>query len=166
MSEVVWPDDALSALAENMLETMRAHEGVGLAASQVGLDRRMIVLDAGPLSDPPYSNPTVMINPEITHSGGQAVFREGCLSFPDVYVDVKRPEWISVRYFDTKGLPLSAEYRGVAARIIQHEIDHLDGILFIDRVSPIRRWFLRKKLKELQKHSLQILPEKGKGIQV
>ena len=136
-----------------MIDTMQMHEGVGLAAPQVSVDLRMIVLDAGRLSEPAFSRPRALVNPVIISFSGQAVYREGCLSLPGIYADVKRPGTISVQYDDLDGKVHSSVFSGVEARIIQHEIDHLDGILFIDLLNPIRRWLLRKKLRDLQKKS-------------
>jgi peptide deformylase len=153
VSEVVFPDASLTKLAADMIDTMQMHEGVGLAAPQVGVDMRMIVADAGPLSQPAVSMPLALVNPVIISYSGQAEYREGCLSLPGIYADVKRPGTISVQFYDLDGNVHSSVFSGVEARIIQHEIDHLDGILFIDRLNPIRRWLLRRKLYALKKNS-------------
>ncbi|MEB3244358.1 MAG: peptide deformylase [Vampirovibrionales bacterium] len=122
----------IQKLVSDMFETMVAQDGVGLAAPQVGVSKQVLVLDCSP--DNPKDGPMVMINPKIVQKSGAYLSREGCLSFPNVYIDVKRYETITVRFMDLKGrnqqLTISAER--LLCRAIQHEIDHLNGILFID----------------------------------
>ncbi len=115
------------ALADNMLRIMRKAHGVGLAAPQVGVLERVVVVA-------PQGRAMVLVNPEIVKSEGDSIGEEGCLSIPGLYGDVQRAEFIEVRALDRKGREVEYEMEGMAARIVQHEIDHLDGVLFIDKV--------------------------------
>ncbi|MBL7995999.1 peptide deformylase [bacterium] len=153
VGEVRVPDERVSDLALNMIETMTSHNGVGLAAPQVHADARLIVIDPGRLAGDRMPRPMTLVNPFILSADGQNVFNEGCLSMPDIYADVTRPENITIQFQDLKGQMLRARYSGVEARIIQHEIDHLNGILFIDYLNPVRRWLLKSKLTRLKKQS-------------
>lgn len=156
VNEVKCPDETISELAENMIETIKFYEGVGLAAPQAGYDMRLIVIDAGAVSDEHIFHPRVLINPHILSAEGQNIFREGCLSIPGIYADVKRPETVTVQFQDLKGGTHLASYSGVEARIIQHEVDHLNGILFIDHLNPIKRWLLKGKLSNLRKRAATV----------
>lgn len=120
----------LNKLAEDMEETMRAASGVGLAAPQIGVGIRLIVVDVG-------EGPIVIYNPEIIDRDGQDIDVEGCLSIPGVNAYVERPAWVKVAGIDAKGKPLVVEGDELLARALQHEIDHLDGILFIDKATSI-----------------------------
>ena len=121
-------------LACNMLETMQAASGVGLAAPQVGVRQRVVVVDAG-------EDPIVLINPKITAAEGEQVGLEGCLSLPDLVGEVGRAEWVVARGLDRHGRPLTVEGEGLLARALQHEVDHLNGILFVARVQdPTLIW--------------------------
>jgi peptide deformylase len=111
-----------------MMRIMRKAHGIGLAAPQVGLSQRLIVIA------PPDYKPTALINPKIIKAEGEQIGQEGCLSIPGLYGDVKRFEYVEVEAMDRKGRELIFELDGLAARVVQHEIDHLDGILFIDKV--------------------------------
>ena len=111
-----------------MMRIMRKAHGIGLAAPQVGLSQRLIVIA------PPEYKPTALINPKIIKAEGEQIGQEGCLSIPGLYGDVKRFEYVEVEAIDRKGRELIFELDGLAARVVQHEIDHLDGILFIDKV--------------------------------
>ena len=153
VKDAEFPDDVFPILAKNMIETMHFHEGVGLAAPQVGMDLRLIVIDPGPLKDEVKPHPMVLINPNILLSEGEAVYREGCLSIPGIYADVKRPRTVTVQYQDINGQIQKSHFSDVEARIVQHEIDHLNGILFIDHLNPVRRWLLSSKLNDLKKGS-------------
>ena len=137
----------LSALVQDMMDTVVTEEGVGLAAPQIGKSRRVIVLNIPQENQPPLMIP--MINPEIVESGGECEFEEGCLSVPGIRENVTRPEWIRLRYQDIKGQYSVSRLDGVMARVVQHEIDHLNGILFVDQVSVARRSLLSGKLKQL-----------------
>lgn len=145
----------LKELIADMFETMYHSDGIGLAAPQVGLSIRLFVIDGSPLSE---DNPElegfkkVFINAHITQRIGEdTLYNEGCLSIPNIREDVERPESIVIKYVDENFTPHEEQYDGVAARIIQHEYDHLDGILFTDKVSTIRKQLLKSKLNAISK---------------
>jgi len=149
-------DDAVRRLVEDLFETMRAAKGVGLAANQVGVARRVAVVDVGD-DDPP---PLVLINPRILESGDIVeTAEEGCLSIPDIYGDVERPESIVLEALGLDGTPYRAELKGFKARAAQHEIDHLDGVLFLDHLSAIKRSLLLSKWKKARKGKTGYLKE-------
>jgi peptide deformylase len=131
-----------------MLETMYAAPGVGLAAPQVGISRRLIVLDCSP-KDAPQS-PLVAVNPEIVAGDGECCEEEGCLSVPEYYAKVVRQEQVRVRFQDLDGTTREIEADGLWAVCLQHEIDHLDGLLFVDRLSPLKRSLFRRKYQKIQ----------------
>ncbi|WP_159716573.1 peptide deformylase [Geminicoccus flavidas] len=138
-------DSEVTALLEDMLETMYAAPGIGLAAPQVGIGRRIVVLDVSPKEE--ERRPLRLINPEVVETGGEAVeAEEGCLSLPNQYAPVKRPERVRVRYLDEHGQEREIDADGLLARCLQHEIDHLDGVLFTDHLSRLKREMLLKKL--------------------
>jgi len=139
-------DEDLARLVAAMFERMRKSQGVGLAAPQVGLRRRLLVLNpTGEAADD-----LVLINPMIiSRTGANVVFDEGCLSFPGIYAEVTRPERCTVEYVDPAGRPLRAEYDGFVSRIVQHEHDHLEGILLVDRMSPAEKLKHKGALEEL-----------------
>jgi peptide deformylase len=142
--------DAERQLAEEMLMTLEATgNGIGLAATQVGVLKRLIIVDIGEDDDEAYE-PLVLFNPEILSSDGEAVIEEGCLSIPDVTADVKRPERIVVEGIDVQNQTVHIETDGLLARVLQHEIDHLNGVLFIDRISGLKRRSLSDELLRLQ----------------
>jgi peptide deformylase len=151
----------VKALSETMYETMYAASGVGLAAPQIGQSIRMFVVDGEPLNeDEPEEDidpgligfKKVFINPEIIEEAGDDWgFEEGCLSIPGIRGEVVRPEIIVIRYFDTDWVEHEEEYEGMAARIIQHEYDHLDGKLFTDYLPTLRRQLIKKKLSDITK---------------
>ena len=137
-------------LAEQMLMTLEATgNGIGLAATQVGVLKRLIVVDIGEVDDEVYE-PLVLFNPEILSSEGEIVAEEGCLSIPDVTADVKRPERIVVEGIDVQRESIRIETDGLFARVLLHEIDHLNGVLFIDRISGLKRRSLSDELLRLQ----------------
>jgi peptide deformylase len=149
-------EKSLWSLAEDMLETMYAAPGVGLAANQVGILKRILVIDTEYTSEEQENapervianrKPFVMINPEITYREGLVEFSEGCLSIPDYTADVKRSEKIKVVYQDQDGLGQTLMADGLLAIAVQHEMDHLEGKLFIDRLSPLKKEIVRKKLR-------------------
>jgi peptide deformylase len=146
-------DDTTKGLATDMLETMYAEGGIGLAASQVNVQKRVIVIDLSENRD----NPMVMVNPEITGSDGTEEMQEGCLSVPDYFDTVERAERICYRYLDLDGKLVESETDGLLAVCVQHEIDHLNGKLFIDYLSPLKRRRLQKKLDKQEKIQSQIL---------
>ncbi|HOU92622.1 MAG TPA: peptide deformylase, partial [Polyangiaceae bacterium] len=137
-------DDEIRTLIEDMAETMYAAPGVGLAATQIGVPLRVFLIDVA--SDDEPSNLLVFINPEIVEREGAQTYREGCLSFPGVSEDVKRAARVRVRALDRDGKPFELEATGLLAVAVQHENDHLDGKLMIDRVSPLRRRLMSRKL--------------------
>jgi len=141
-------DAALRKLADDMLETMYAAPGVGLAATQVDVHRRLVVMDVSEARD----QPLVFVNPEIEVLGDALCdYDEGCLSVPGFYEKVSRPERIRVRALDLDGKPFTLEPAGLLAVCIQHEVDHLDGKLFVDYLSPLKRQRIRQKLAKLQR---------------
>ena len=125
-------DDKVRELIRDLFETMRAASGVGLAATQIGVGKRVIVVDVSHLE--PEIAPLALVNPEIVESGGSVEGTEGCLSIPGVEGVVPRSETVLVKAQDEQGRPVQIPARGLLARALQHEIDHLDGILFIDRI--------------------------------
>ena len=149
-------DQSIEQLAEDMLETMYSQSGIGLAATQVNVQKRLIVIDLS--TEEP--NPMVLINPEILSASGTEEMQEGCLSVPDIFEIVQRSEQISVRYLTLANESVEIETDGLLAICIQHEIDHLNGKLFIDYLSPLKRSRLLKKLvKQVKqdKYQLQVL---------
>ncbi len=144
-------DDELRELVEDMLETMYFAEGIGLAAPQIGVSRRVCVLDLHD-EDNPEGGRWVFVNPVIVESSDEEdKSTEGCLSIPDMEEVVARPARVTVRGFDAEGETVEVEADGLLARALQHEIDHLDGILFIDRLSAFKRRALLKKWRKSQK---------------
>ena len=141
-------DDAVRRLVDDLFETMRAAKGVGLAAPQVGASQRVAVVDVGEEFPPPL----VLINPRIVESGAEVeVAEEGCLSIPEIFGDVERPAQVVLEALDREGEPYRVTVSGYKARAVQHEIDHLDGILFLDRLSAVKRGLLLAKWKKLRK---------------
>lgn len=153
----------ISTLAKNMLFSMYRAPGIGLAAPQIGSSLRIFcidvdfererVTDSNGVDSFRYSNfnPIVLINPVITEKEGEMIYQEGCLSFPGIFEDVKRAEKIKVQYQDVEGNSHEITAEGVKAICIQHELDHLDGIVFIERLSQLKRTFLLKKFKKKKK---------------
>lgn len=140
-------DDALATLVADMLETMYAAPGVGLAAPQVGIEQRLAVVDASVGKEPDAVH--VLINPRIVDHGGTSLDSEGCLSIPELTEKVRRPEWIHVTGHDLQGQPVEQRLEGFEARAFCHEIDHLDGVLFIDHLRGLRRDRARRQMKKL-----------------
>ncbi len=138
-------------LALDMIETMHEAEGIGLAAVQVGRPIRMLVADVGDRA--PKGASKIYINPVIVETEGESDYDEGCLSVPGINAEITRPEVILVRFYDGKGKAREDRIGGLLARVLQHEIDHLEGKLFVDYLSPVRRAMIMRKLKELQKES-------------
>jgi peptide deformylase len=148
-------DDELRTLIDDMFETMYDAPGIGLAAIQVGVPKRVLVID---LQEPaeeggePVRNPRVFINPEIVgESEAMSVYQEGCLSVPEQYADVERPESVTVRWLDRDGAGHEERLEGLLATCIQHEMDHLEGVLFIDHLSRLKREMVLKKLEKSRK---------------
>lgn len=145
-------DDETRQLLKDMLETMYIAPGVGLAAPQVGVLRRALVMDPGFKKSESPVEPYMLINPEILRSGDtMRIFEEGCLSVPEMFAEVERPASVLVRYVDIDGKQQERLFEGHAATIVQHEIDHLDGILFIDYLSRLKRDRLVKKYRRVRR---------------
>ncbi len=148
-------DSAIRAQMDRMLETMYAAPGIGLAANQVGLLNRVIVMDIAQREEEPDTRkPIVMANPEIIWASEEpSVWEEGCLSIPGQYAEVERPLEVRVRYLDYDGKKQEALFEGLGSHCVQHEIDHLNGVLFIDHLSTLKRNILLKKYRKAQKES-------------
>ncbi|MBD9374168.1 peptide deformylase [Rhizobium sp. ARZ01] len=143
-------NDEARRLADDMLETMYDAPGIGLAAIQIGVARRMLVLDVSKEGED--KTPLVFINPEIVKaSDARSVYEEGCLSIPDYYAEVERPAEITVRYIDRDGKEQTIEADGLLATCLQHEIDHLNGVLFIDHISKLKRDMVIRKFTKAAK---------------
>ncbi|WP_237480165.1 peptide deformylase [Lichenibacterium dinghuense] len=137
-------DGPVRAALDDMIETMYDAPGIGLAGVQVGIMQRLVVIDVARKDEPPQ--PLFLVNPEIVRSSPElAVYEEGCLSIPDYYEDVERPERVRVRFLDRHGAECEMEADGLLATAIQHEIDHLDGVLFIDHISRLKRERVTKR---------------------
>ena len=146
-------DDNCRSLAKDMLETMYHNQGIGLAATQVNIQKRLVVIDLSTEKN----EAMCLINPEILSSEGTEESQEGCLSVPEYFEMVTRAEKISYRYMDVNGEVIENQTEGLLAICIQHEIDHLDGKLFIDYLSPMKRQRLRKKLEKQEKFQALVL---------
>jgi len=165
--EVERVDNAVRSFVEEMLETMHREKGLGLAAEQVGHTERICVIDIPSDSDvdaegvrenPDVEMPLVLINPKITtHSEEIQVGQEGCLSFPDIYAQVERWYEVEAEYLDLSGEKKSLQAKGLLSRAIQHELDHLDAVLLVDRMSPVKRVAISGKLKRLAKQTKKAL---------
>jgi len=131
----------IETLLDDMVETMYDSVGIGLAAPQVGISLRLLVLDEG------RGVPRAYVNPVIVEQGGEVVGEEGCLSLPGIFADVRRAQWVVVEAQDRAGGPLRQRASGFLARVFQHEIDHLDGILFIDRLDKVTRDRIKRRIK-------------------
>ncbi|MFW8634984.1 peptide deformylase [Cribrihabitans pelagius] len=143
--------DELRALADDMLETMYAAPGIGLAAPQVGILQRLIVLDCVKEEDG-NPRPLVMFNPQIlSASDDTSVYEEGCLSIPDQYAEVTRPKVVEVEWMDRDGNAQRETFDGLWATCVQHEIDHLNGKLFIDYLKPLKRQMITRKMQKLKR---------------
>ena len=151
-AEVTEFDGTLNALLEEMRETMKAYNGVGLAANQVGVLQRVAVVDV-PREEGPRER-YVLINPVIESRSGTIKGEEGCLSIPGIWEDVRRAGHVEVEGLDEQGRAVSVAAEGFLARALQHEVDHLDGVLFVDRLSPLKRQFLRRALEALARGEL------------
>jgi peptide deformylase len=132
----------IKALIADMVETMWRQVGIGLAAPQVGVSLRILVMDSG------KGETRALVNPVITERGGSVREEEGCLSLPGVFAEVERSQWVRVSALDGDGQPITLESQGLEAKVIQHELDHLDGVLFIDRLPPVTRDRIKKKIQK------------------
>lgn len=159
---LIWPDpvlkkkalpvqrvnDGIRALIQDMFETMYAADGVGLAAPQVGISLRVVVIDPNPRE--PKSQPLAMVNPEIVETEGETQYTEGCLSIPGEAEEVDRAARVTVRFLDAEGAPRQLTCEGLLAIAVQHETDHLNGKVFVDKLSVFRRGLIRKRMKRLK----------------
>jgi peptide deformylase len=143
------PGEAFQRLLDDMFETMYAAPGIGLAASQVDVHQRFMVIDV----TEDRERPLVFVNPEILERAGEQVCQEGCLSVPGIFADVTRADRIRVRAVGRDGQPFEMEADGLLAVCIQHEMDHLEGKLFVDYLSPLKREMVRKKLAKARRHA-------------
>ena len=137
----VTPD--IRRMVEDMFETMYDEVGIGLAAPQVGISLRLMVV-----GDDNGRTPRALVNPVIAERGGEVTAEEGCLSLPGIFAPVTRSEWVRLEAQDLEGQPVSIRAKGLTARVFQHEMDHLDGVLFIDRLDPMSRDRIKRKIKK------------------
>lgn len=142
-------DEKLKTIVDNMYETMYESDGVGLAATQVNIHKRILVMDTSKTRD----EPICLINPEIVESEGKEVHEEGCLSVPEYYAKVTRAQTVKVKAVDVDNQPIELEAEELLSVCVQHEIDHLDGKLFVDYLSPLKQQMVRKKMQKLAKGS-------------
>jgi len=140
-------DPAFQRLVDDMFETMYEAPGIGLAASQVDVHQRFMVIDVSEEKN----RPLVFVNPEILERAGEQVYQEGCLSVPNIFADVTRANEITVKALDRNGQPFEMHVDGLLAVCIQHEMDHLEGKLFVDYLSPLKREMVRKKLAKARR---------------
>lgn len=168
------PDPGLTGLTEKMLKFMVVKGGVGLAAPQIGMSRRICVINFdpeidvtnsdGPPLNPDTTLPLVMVNPRILEKSGRQTDMEGCLSVPDIWAPVSRAMEIDVVFSDIAGETRSIKARGFLARVIQHELDHLDGVLFVDRISAVRKIGLSGDLKRLRRKTESQMKQREKSF--
>jgi len=144
-------DETLVTLADDMIETMYAASGLGLAANQVGVASDLFVIDVG--IEKEKRDPVIIINPVITASEEEVIAEEGCLSIPEIFVQVKRSQHVEVKGYDLKGNELRYEAEGFLARAFQHEMDHLNGVLLWDNLSKVKRDILQRKFKKKLKET-------------
>ena len=149
----VFPEEDLSDLINDMMDSMYEAEGIGLAANQIGVNKNLFVVDISHIDE--NENPRVFINGKIEHSHGESVYSEGCLSLPEIKFDVVRPEIITFSFQDKDRKKKVEEFDGFLARAIQHEVDHLNGILIIDRVSKAARIRYLKNIRNIKNTSIQ-----------
>jgi len=143
-------DDRIRTLVADMIETMYAAKGIGLAATQVDVHERVVVIDLSEERD----SPLALINPVITHKNGETTYEEGCLSVPGIYDEVTRAETVTVEYLDTDGKPQKLDADGLLAICIQHELDHLLGKLFVEYLSPLKQQRIKTKMKKRQRETM------------
>ena len=145
-------DDEVRALADEMLATMYEANGLGLAAPQIGVTRRLFVMDCASRDEDAKPDPVCVINPEIVSVSEETVEREeGCLSIPEIFTNIERPEAVRLRFIDQHGTEHEQDFDGIRARCVQHEVDHLNGKLFIDYISAMRRQMITSKMKKLKR---------------
>jgi peptide deformylase len=149
-------DASLQQAAADMIETMQTAKGIGLAANQIGLTHALCVVDIGLIKENEGAPPQAFVNPVVLQELGKDVpYEEGCLSIPDINEEVIRKERVLVRYQDLSGVTHEQECDGMLARVLQHEIDHLNGVFFVDRLSALKRRLLNKKLKAIADEAAQ-----------
>ena len=148
----------ITGLIADMFETMYEAPGIGLAAVQVAVPRRLVIID---LQEPeeeegePVKRPQVFINPEILHrSAARKIYNEGCLSIPDQYAEIERPDTVRARWIDETGVPREGEFDGLMSVCLQHEVDHLDGILFVDHLSRLKRDMIVRKVVKARRERM------------
>ena len=153
--EVETITDALIKLAEDMMETMYDAPGIGLAAPQIGVLERLIVMDCAKKEDE-EPDPIIMVNPTIIASSEEnSVYEEGCLSIPEHFAEITRPEFVQVEWIDLGGKQHSEEFNGLKSTCVQHEIDHLNGKLFIDYLGPMKRQLITRKMQKFKREKLR-----------
>lgn len=159
-------DDTMRALVDDMFETMYKAPGIGLAAPQVGVMQRVVVLDvAKRANEDAKAEPMVFINPEVTWASDEmSIYEEGCLSIPDFYEEVERPAVVHVSYLDRDGQPQNIEADGILATCLQHEIDHLNGVLFIDYISRLKRTRVMKKFEKAAQRDMDEAPSRASRV--
>ena len=145
----------LESLLNDMFDTMYEENGIGLAANQVGFNMNLFIIDISSIEEDEKRR--VFINGEIINSEGESWFEEGCLSIPDIRLNVKRPDIIKFKYQDEKGQEHEEDFDGLLARAIQHEVDHLNGVFIVDRVSKSEKMSVAKELKDIEKNSFATL---------
>ena len=146
--------DELRSLIDDMAETMYASKGCGLAATQIGVDKRIFVVDCAGEDEP--SPLMAFINPEIVETDGSQTWDEGCLSFPGVSEEIKRAERVKMRALDRSGKPFELEADGLLAVALQHELDHLNGVLMIDKLNALKRRMMGRKLAKAKQHEADV----------
>lgn len=150
-------DKSVRALIDDMFETMYDAPGIGLAAIQIGVPKRVVTMDLAKKDEP--KAPQVFINPEVTWASDEkAAYEEGCLSIPEYYEEVERPSAVKVRFLDLDGKPQEIEANGLLATCLQHEIDHINGVLFIDHISKLKRDMVLKRFKKAAKRGEPVRP--------
>ncbi len=149
-------DNEMIDLIQNMFETMHSANGIGLAGNQVGVLRRVIVLDISEMEEGKGTKPMVLINPEVISKSGESSIEEGCLSIPGIRDDVKRAEKVTVKFRDGSPKEAILETTGLLGRVILHEIDHLNGVLFTDHLSPARRRFHKPALEKIRAGEVEV----------
>ena len=154
-------DDGLLQLADDMISTMHANNGAGLAAQQIGRTERICIVnidddmrDSEELGNEGLEMPMILLNPEISDGHGEQVGPEGCLSFPDIFVKVARFEEVTLKYMDVSGDNQEVRVHAWVARAVQHEVDHLNGVLLVDHMSPVQKVAVAGKLKRMKKQAL------------
>ena len=149
--------DEIRTLAADMLDTMYEAPGIGLAAPQIGSEARLFVMDCAQREEEEEPNPMVLINPEIIASSDElGVYNEGCLSLPELFADVERPAEITMRFIDLDGNEQTRDFGGLWATCAQHELDHLNGVLFIDHLSRMKRQMMTRKMVKFKKERARV----------